>query len=459
MTIATKIYSRTPAKLRSAPISLQGIVNYLLRYGPDYRSFLRFSAATEYWPEQSQEFYQLHELLALVQLAKSTTRHYNRSLPEVNSLSAGSLRQALDELPLLNKEDLRADVPSFVSDALTTASIASTSGSTGSPLSVPYDRNSIQRSHALISRIRQWIGAPPRTRVVRLTGRVVQDPAHKSPPYWVMNYPERMLLISTYHLSSQTVGDVVTRIEKFDPVLIEGYPSAIREVSTGLDSSLLPNLLGCITTAETLDAETRNAISLSLGRPTIDYYSFSEGGAVISQCLAGTYHVMPASGIVEVVGSDGAAVPVGQLGEIVVTSFRQFKTPLIRYRSGDFAVAGGWRVCTCGRGTLTVAQILGRDEDVVITRDGRRIGMFSYRTIKHLGGIRASQIVQESPHFFRVMVVPDPSFQLNVFEGRLRSVFAETLGYQAEVRVEIVERVALGPSGKLRSTIRRFETR
>ena len=57
-----------------------------------------------------------------------------------------------------------------------------------------------------------------------------------------------------------------------------------------------------------------------------------------------TYHVLPQYGYAELLDSNGKPVTQpGGMGEIVATSFIMHATPIIRYRTRDYAVLKGWQ--------------------------------------------------------------------------------------------------------------------
>src|SRR5690606_37348639 len=169
-----------------------------------------------------------------------------------------------------------------------------------------------------------------------------------------------------------------------------------------------PSLKGIITTAETLDDGMRATLTDLYGCPVLDYYAASEGVPFIQECERGRYHIRPESGIFEFHDEHGKEVGPGETGELVVTSFCNFRTPLIRYRTGDLATKASLEVsCACGRSLPLAKAILGRKEDSILTRDGRTLSFFAHRVLTPLQGIRAAQIVQRSPDDFTVNLVPE----------------------------------------------------
>lgn len=92
----------------------------------------------------------------------------------------------------------------------------------------------------------------------------------------------------------------------------------------------------------------------------------NDGGPIGFQCekLAGAdYHLVDDFNYVEIAGADGATVPHGSVGRILITSLGKRAYPLIRYEIGDLGrlLPGD---CPCGR-TNRRLELCGRIEDQV----------------------------------------------------------------------------------------------
>lgn len=94
------------------------------------------------------------------------------------------------------------------------------------------------------------------------------------------------------------------------------------------------------------------------------------------QCEAGEgHHVRHPELILEVVDPDsGRPLPVGELGELVVTTFAQEAMPLLRYRTGDRAslVEGA---CPCGGMLPRLGRVEGRWENELPIGHGQTLSI------------------------------------------------------------------------------------
>ena len=136
---------------------------------------------------------------------------------------------------------------------------------------------------------------------------------------------------------------------------------------------------------------------------------------------------------------------------MVVTGFANTNQLFIRYRIGDLA-AWATEPCSCGRATLpTLKEIVGRVEDTVVLRDGRRLMRLDH-TFRDLEGISEGQIVQKDYERFVVNVVPTPAFSQTDIEA-IKSRLCTRLGPQIAVEVCTADSIPREPNGKFRMVI------
>jgi|GEM_PF-123056 len=454
-----ELFIRLPRALRKSIVFAQSAYNRASRYGSAYKNLSEILEASQYWDAERMAAFQAEQLQRLLIEAKHSTRYYAEAFREFSDASLSELgaRFELSRLPLLQLSVLKARTAEFFNRSRRRFNKSSTSGSTGSPLVVEYDRVSVQQRFAHVHRLRSWGGVRPFDRLVRMSGRLLARPETEQKPWFTTPF-EPMLLVSTYHLREPYLARILQKILEYRPALIDGYPSAIEQLARYATSvgTRIPSLRMVVTTAETLSQESRELMERAFGVKVFDYYSASEGVPLIGQCEFGTYHVCAESGLFEFLRQDGSPAAPGELAEIVVTSFCQWRTPLIRYCTGDVVTLSSSpsAPCACGRTLPSVGRIVGRVDDLVVTRDGRAIGMFPFRTLKYVAGIREAQIVQTSDTEFLVRLALDETRAITEVELDLTRVFSIVVGYPVRVRTEQVDAIPRGPNGKFRTMIR-----
>lgn len=273
------------------------------------------------------------------------------------------------------------------------------------------------------------------------------------------NPADRQLFVSTYHMGAAHLGTISDQIERFGAQTLDGYKSAVQVLAryAAETARRVPSLRTVITTAETLQPDERAEIEDGVGVQALDYYAASEGVPLVQQCEAGRYHLRPESGIFEILGPNGQPAGPGETGELVTTSFAQWRMPLVRYRTGDLAVVSDDdSPCTCGCVHPTVERIIGRQEDLIYTRDGRWIGMVNYRTLKTITPIAEAQIVQTAPDAFTLRLVMTEGATVEDVRPLVEKKFRNLLGYDVEMTFEPVAALPRGAGGKLRAVVRTF---
>lgn len=452
------LYAHLPLSLKRAAVAAKGAKEHWVRFGPVYRDTLALLRQAEQWTEVEVERYQRSTLRRLLDEAHKHTEYYAETLSE-KSIQDAVRALDLSALPIVEKATFKAQRDQFLNTTRRTAVKSRTSGSTGSPLLVEYDRESMQQRFAYMHRLREWAGARAFGPSVRLSGNPVVNVTRERPPYWMENPADRQLLVSTYHMHDDKMEAIFDKLEQFEPEIIDGYPSSILVLAryAARMGHKLPSLRVAITTAETLEPSVREEIHEGLGTQVLDYYAASEGVPFILECVQGRYHMRPESGIFEVLDSSNQPVAPGETGELVATSFAQWRMPQVRYRTGDFITTSAVQeLCPCGCVHPTVERIIGRQEDMVVTTDGRWIGMVNYRTLKTLEGVVESQLEQTAPDAFVARLVLTSRDMEEGVRRELEKKIWGLLGYEAKISVEVVDRIPRSSNGKLRAVVRTF---
>jgi phenylacetate-CoA ligase len=138
-------------------------------------------------------------------------------------------------------------------------------------------------------------------------------------------------------------------------------------------------------------------------------------------------------------------------GDVVVTDLYNFGMPFIRYVIGDRAVAG-FGVCSCGRGLPTLRAVVGRQLDVLVTRDGRRLpGELFPHLLKDFPAVRRFQVVQESEEMvvLRLVLAPGAPSPADPVAREARTYLGPTMRFA----VEEVDDIPLSRSGKLQVVV------
>jgi phenylacetate-CoA ligase len=323
-----------------------------------------------------------------------------------------------------------------------------TSGTSGKPLELWLSRQAVAAWYALFeARCRRWYGLTRHQRWAILGGHLVAPVSQTKPPFWVWNAGLNQLYLSVFHLSPVFAPAYIDAIRKARVRYIVGYPSALDALAESILRMRVTDLdlAAVITNAEPLLGGQREHIEAAFRCPVRETYGMSEIVAAANQCEHGSMHLWPEAGVLELT-EGGQPVPRGTPGELLSTGLVNPDMPLIRYRTADRCVLGAESPgCPCGRGLPLLGAIEGRSDDIIYTRDGRRVGRLD-PIFKASLPIQEAQVIQEALDRIRVVYVPDTGFDTRSRQSLVRLV-RDRLG-DVEIVLESSQRIPRGANGK-----------
>jgi phenylacetate-CoA ligase len=121
--------------------------------------------------------------------------------------------------------------------------------------------------------------------------------------------------------------------------------------------------------AEVWSDEMRTRIEEEMGVETFDIIGMTESGGVglgIDCKDHSGIHIWEDDYLVEIINPEtGEPVAEGQEGEMVLTTLNREGLPLIRYRTRDITSVLTTEKCACGRTSMRVNRIKGRNDDML----------------------------------------------------------------------------------------------
>jgi phenylacetate-CoA ligase len=455
--VLEQVYARSPLWLQQVGMTAYGAMWKRRRFGKWFREAVPRFALRDSFSELEWEEYQTRELRRLLRSAGETVPYY-RDRFHCAGISSQDLvhfhPRDLIRLPILEKDDIRDDPMSIVSEAARNLKLHTykTSGTTGTPMEIKFSTQIHQLwSAAYEVRCRHWAGVNNGMSRAMIGGRLVVPDANASPPFWRYNAAERQLYMSAFHISPANARHYAEALSRFKPDYLVGYASAHFFLARLFDELRLQvhSPKAVLTSSEKLTEEMRDLIERVYRCKVFDAYSGVEACCLASECEHHRLHVSPDVGIIELLGDDGRPVRAGEVGEIVATGLLNDVQPLVRYRTGDYAILSTER-CPCGRQMPILQELVGRLEDTVVGKDGREMVRF-HGIFVGLPNIREGQVVQDDYTRFRLRLAVTSSFG----EGdrsTIRKRFKERLG-DVELSFEYVDRVERTARGKYRAVV------
>ena len=448
------IYHQLPAPARSVAASLRGLYLRSWRFGHETQRLVEEVIEREHWSPEQWKVWQEERLGYLLLRAVTRVPYYREHWMERRRRGDRASWGYLENWPVLEKEVIREHPAAFVADDCDMRRMfhLHTSGTTGKPLDLFRSRATMRALYALsVARARGWHGISRHDRWAMLGGQMITPVHQRRPPFWVWNRALNQLYMSTYHLASDLIPYYLDALVRYRVVYLYGYSSslyALAQEVLRLGRADL-KIAVAITNAEPLFDYQRRTIAEAFQSPVRQTYGMAETVAAGSECQAGRMHGWPEVGWIEVLEGD-QSVPDGAFGELVCTGLLNVDMPLIRYRVGDCGrLAAAEVTCECRRTLPTIARIEGRTNDLLITRDGRRISWLN--PVFYGIPVRLAQIVQEEFDVIRVRYVPAPDFTPQI--GRSIIERLQSRMGPVEVILERVEDVPRTANGKFRAVI------
>jgi phenylacetate-CoA ligase len=240
---------------------------------------------------------------------------------------------------------------------------------------------------------------------------------------------------------------LIAAIRRYRPHHLKGTPSAVGQFAAllqgfGVDDVRFRSIF-C--TGEMLLPATRRLIGDTFRAPVFDGYGHMERTVAICECPAGSLHVNPEYGVLEIADETTAIDRGTRRGLAVGTGLHCFAMPLIRYETGDVIEYETLPSrCGCGRGLPRILRIEGRWNDAIVTPDGRRITAL-FLAIDRALGIRRGQIVQDLPDHLRVRVAPAPDWSREREQDLVRSL-REFVGSEMRITIECESEESIRPA-------------
>jgi|MTBAKSStandDraft_2_1061841.scaffolds.fasta_scaffold01518_20 phenylacetate-CoA ligase len=449
-------YYKSPVIIQNLIVSIYGYKLFRERYIGNYPKYFRQILRSQWFTKEEINNFTNKRFFDIITIVANSVPYY-RNFFELNISLFRNLKNIEDikYLPIIRKEQIRDNSFFFLNQNFLNNKFITinTSGTTGKTLKIYVDYDSRRYGYAFFSRLKDWARIDCKRPNVTFAGRAIVEPDRNTPPFWRRNLKMNNYLFSSYHLSPANLGSYVQKLQAINPHFIDSYPSSVYTLA----HYMLENKLGgirpkaIITSSETLLDYQREAIEQAFHCPVFDQYGCAEQVVFISQCEHGTYHIHPEYGYVEFLREDGSAAEPGEEARLICTGFTNRAMPLIRYDIGDTGILAKDQTCPCGRNFPVIEKIVGRTDDFLVMRDGRRVGRLD-PVFKGLQTIKESQIVQEDLDRVTLKIVPGQDYDQNEADIIVHEL-KKRLGTQAAISVELVESIPRTSAGKFRAVV------
>lgn len=266
---------------------------------------------------------------------------------------------------------------------------------------------------------------------------------------------ENRLLIQALMFTDESLERDTKRLVKFSPDYMIGYPSALVIVTRYLmKTKRKVKLKGVITSAEKLFPWQRELIESWFECKVYDDYGGRESSIRATQCQENDgYHISIENGVLETVRNEKNVI--GKPGRVLLTEFRNYAMPLIRYENTD-VVTLSKEPCSCGRSLPTLKSIQGRVSDIFVTADGKYLPA-EYFMVAFLDFTGENyQIVQDTKYEIKIKIVKGKHFKDSNLK-KIKSTLKKWLGKEIKITIKFVKDIPVSKQGKRRYFISNVE--
>lgn len=337
---------------------------------------------SQWWTREKLEEYQMQQLSKLLNHAYENVPYYRRIFDE-HGLKPSDVRDLSDlqKLPFLTKETIRENLSSLVARNYSTKKLeyVTTGGSTGIPLGFYYERG-VSRAieWAFIKTLWERVGYNFRDKSAVIKGYVVNSASDGK--FWEYALFGRWLILSSYHMTEDSLPRYIEKVIEFKPRFIQAFPSAITILARFMKAKGVepfPSVRAILCSSENFYPSQRELLEDTFRCRVYSWYGHAERVVLAGECEESTdYHAFPEYGIMELVREDGSPTrDENEVGTIVGTGLDNYAMPLIRYQTDDHAVKTNG-VCTCNREYPLLKKVQGRWlQEFIITRNNRPISI------------------------------------------------------------------------------------
>ncbi len=332
-----------------------------------------YDVQNETMPRDELEQLQLKRLQYLVEKVYYNVPFYRQKFSE-SGIKPEHIK-TLDDvkyLPFTEKQDLRNNYPFglFAVPKENVVRVHASSGTTGKATVVGYTQRDVNNWAKLMAR--SFVAA----------GVTRSDIIHNAYGYGLFtgglgaHYGAEILGATIVPISGGGTKRQVMLMRDFGPTVLCCTPSYSlylyeTAIASGIDVRDLKLKIG-IFGAEPWTDEMRNEIQNKLNLRALNIYGLSEimGPGVAMECITAQedMHIWEDHFLVEIIDpATGENLPLGEVGELVITTLTKEAQPLIRYRTRDITRINPIP-CKCGRTHYRIERIKGRSDDMLIIR-------------------------------------------------------------------------------------------
>jgi phenylacetate-CoA ligase len=397
-------------------------------------SFLQYSKKNS--TEETNE-YQISSLKNILKFAFKNVPYYTELFNSVG-FNCDNFKsfEDIQTIPVLTKDIIRQNFHKLISTEKVPNGyyVATTGGTTGEPLKILLDYNSIFLENAFIYHFRKKLNYEFKDRLATFRGVEFRN------ALWKLNPMYNEIQLSPFKLSRKTIECYVKKIHEFGVKYLNGYLSSIYFFAKLLEETGLKirGLKGIFLISENVDIEQRDFIERYFSVESLFFYGHSERCIIGEEKDRNLYEFNPFYGYTELIKT-----PLNNY-RIIGTGFLNKTMPLIRYDTGDLCEVHGDKVKISGRWEVTDFLVGSNDEKVFHSAFNFHSDIFK--------NITNYQFIQDKKGEAKLFLIVNRFFQISEI-GLIKKEIAKKTKDVIMFKIEIVEQLQLTKRGKFKRFI------
>lgn len=366
---------------------------------------------------------QQKRLRKLVKYAKQNSKFFAKLY---NNIDLNSFN--LHDLPILNKRTMMENFDEYVTDRNITMKkineytknidnvgrmlnnkylIFKTSGSTGYPATILYDKQNIDVASA-VAAFRTFARKEDFSKFMKNGKKTAGVFANYG--FYLACGMSRYLSLKMPGKNNKITIDVnlpeqeiVSKLNDFKPSMLSGYPSNLALLANFKELNISPDVV--ITGGELLTEDIREKLENKFNCYVQTHYSCTEAGEIACECKNKHLHINEDWVIVEPVDKDNNPVDLGvESDKVLITNLSNYIQPFIRYELTDRVIVHN-TPCGCGN-TRCWIEIEGRTDDILEFENNIQIAPMSlYKLLQEVEGMLIFQLVQKDVNTLELRLI------------------------------------------------------
>ncbi|MGJ7920803.1 hypothetical protein [Neobacillus sp. LXY-4] len=363
-------------------------------------------------------------------LLNKILRYANKHCEYYKGIMLNNPKQAvLEEYPFLTKQIIRGNYEKLISNQRSRMIFweSYTGGSTGEPLKF---LNQCSVDGQFQAKFWRRMGYKKGDIILAMDGTKIDKDIIEKGIYWVQKSNKQLpyggYALSSLYLNKNNIQSYIDYICKLQPSFIRGYPSFIYTIAMYIIEHKIKldfNIKGIQLTAESSFEYQHEIMRKAFNTKIFMQYGHTECcvfGYTYDESLR--YRIEPLYGYIEIIKDNEEPAKPGEIGEVVVTTLHNYIMPLIRYRTGDYAIFGGK-----DKNGIILDSVLGRTQDYIYSVNEEKVlltALIFAQHFKALGNIERWQIEQFEYGKVVMHIIPTNNYSSSD-ENEIRQLFWE----------------------------------